>query len=348
MIIGRFACAARAERRELDRLEAIPRVIDRAAARGASRCRCRRGRGSACRTRACPPRRGRARTRARAARPSSASRPNARSPMIGFAGLVWTSSTGAKSMSKPSARSSSPIARPTCSATRSSSGAGRPSCAIIGGHMRRRRAHALDEAAFLIDRDQRRRAVGRGAMELVVERDERVEIDDLLRHRAARDLVVITRLRLNRIVAPKAPASRRARSSGGTCIPDRAGRHHRASRIHGAVDIHARGRARVGDQGPGQDSDGAELAERRIRLHRLIDVSARGEGRRTWPASRHELDRQVVRHLRADRPCIATADEIAEPNDVIVRFWNDGQLRHNYNTDDMEHRVPSSSSSPPP
>ena len=39
-------------------------------------------------------------------------------------------------------------------------------------------------------------------------------------------------------------------------------------------------------------------------------------------------------------PCIATADEIKDPNDVIVRFWNDGQLRHNYNTDDMEHRVP--------
>ncbi|HEU0156429.1 MAG TPA: fumarylacetoacetate hydrolase family protein, partial [Stellaceae bacterium] len=39
-------------------------------------------------------------------------------------------------------------------------------------------------------------------------------------------------------------------------------------------------------------------------------------------------------------PCIATADEIPEPNDVVVRFWNDGQLRHNYNTDDMEHRVP--------
>ena len=29
-----------------------------------------------------------------------------------------------------------------------------------------------------------------------------------------------------------------------------------------------------------------------------------------------------------------------EPNGVVVRFWNDGQLRHNYNTDDMEHRVP--------
>jgi len=39
-------------------------------------------------------------------------------------------------------------------------------------------------------------------------------------------------------------------------------------------------------------------------------------------------------------PCITTADEIPDPNNVIVRFWNDGQLRHNYNTDDMEHRVP--------
>ena len=39
-------------------------------------------------------------------------------------------------------------------------------------------------------------------------------------------------------------------------------------------------------------------------------------------------------------PCIVTADEIANPNDLLVRFWNDGQLRHNYNTDDMEHHVP--------
>jgi len=39
-------------------------------------------------------------------------------------------------------------------------------------------------------------------------------------------------------------------------------------------------------------------------------------------------------------PCIATADEIPNPNDVHVQFWVDGQLRHNYNTDDMEHLVP--------
>ena len=40
----------------------------------------------------------------------------------------------------------------------------------------------------------------------------------------------------------------------------------------------------------------------------------------------------------AARPCLAT-DEIPNPNDVLVRFV-DGQLRHNYNTDDMEHLVP--------
>src|SRR5207245_9724996 len=39
-------------------------------------------------------------------------------------------------------------------------------------------------------------------------------------------------------------------------------------------------------------------------------------------------------------PCIATADEIPNPNDVHVQFWVDGQLRHNYNTYDKEHLVP--------
>ncbi len=73
----------------------------------------------------------------------------------------------------------------------------------------------------------------------------------------------------------------------------------------------------------------------------LIDVSARGEGRKTWPHSPHTswLGKSFDTFAPTG-PCIATADEIPEPNDVVVRFWNDGQLRHNYNTDDMEHRVP--------
>src|ERR1700686_4273466 len=73
----------------------------------------------------------------------------------------------------------------------------------------------------------------------------------------------------------------------------------------------------------------------------MIDVSAREQGRRTWPASPHTswLGKSFDTFAPIG-PCIVTADEIKDPNDLIVRFWNDGQLRHNYNTDDMEHRVP--------
>jgi 2-keto-4-pentenoate hydratase/2-oxohepta-3-ene-1,7-dioic acid hydratase in catechol pathway len=76
----------------------------------------------------------------------------------------------------------------------------------------------------------------------------------------------------------------------------------------------------------------------------LIDVSARGEGRRTWKAGSW-LGKSFDTFAPIG-PCIATADEIPEPNDLVVRFWNDGQLRHNYNTDDMEHRVPELIESP--
>lgn len=73
----------------------------------------------------------------------------------------------------------------------------------------------------------------------------------------------------------------------------------------------------------------------------LIDVSAREQGRRTWPAT--PLTSWLGKSFDTFAPlgpCITTADEIENPNDLIVRFWNDGQLRHNYNTDDMEHHVP--------
>jgi 2-keto-4-pentenoate hydratase/2-oxohepta-3-ene-1,7-dioic acid hydratase in catechol pathway len=73
----------------------------------------------------------------------------------------------------------------------------------------------------------------------------------------------------------------------------------------------------------------------------MVDVSAREQGRRTWPAS--PLTSWLGKSFDTFGPigpCITTADEIEDPNNLIVRFWNDGQLRHNYNTDDMEHRVP--------
>jgi 2-keto-4-pentenoate hydratase/2-oxohepta-3-ene-1,7-dioic acid hydratase in catechol pathway len=70
----------------------------------------------------------------------------------------------------------------------------------------------------------------------------------------------------------------------------------------------------------------------------MIDVSARGEGRRTWKTGSW-LGKSFDTFAPVG-PCIATIDEIPDPNNVHVQFWVDGQLRHNYNTDDMEHLVP--------
>lgn len=70
----------------------------------------------------------------------------------------------------------------------------------------------------------------------------------------------------------------------------------------------------------------------------MIDVSARAEGRRTWKAGSW-LGKSFDTFAPLG-PCITTADEVPNPNDMLVRFWVDGQLRHNYNTDDMEHLVP--------
>ena len=70
----------------------------------------------------------------------------------------------------------------------------------------------------------------------------------------------------------------------------------------------------------------------------MMDITARGEGRSTWGRGTW-LGKSFDTFLPIG-PAITTADEITEPNDLWVQFWNDGQLRHNYQTDDMEHRVP--------
>jgi len=70
----------------------------------------------------------------------------------------------------------------------------------------------------------------------------------------------------------------------------------------------------------------------------LIDVSARGEGRMTW-RSGSWMGKSFDTFCPIG-PCIVTADAIEDPNDLHVQLWNSKELRHNYNTDDMEHRVP--------
>ena len=57
----------------------------------------------------------------------------------------------------------------------------------------------------------------------------------------------------------------------------------------------------------------------------FIDVSARGEGRYTW--TQGSWIGKAFDTFAPIGVCIVTADEIADPNNLHVRFWNDGQLR---------------------
>ncbi len=70
----------------------------------------------------------------------------------------------------------------------------------------------------------------------------------------------------------------------------------------------------------------------------VIDVSARAEGRSTWRQG--SWMGKSFDTFGPIGPCILTADEVPDPNNLHVQFWDNGQLRHDYNTNDMEHRVP--------
>lgn len=94
-------------------------------------------------------------------------------------------------------------------------------------------------------------------------------------------------------------------------------------------------------RGPAKDVSQADYQSAVFGYTCFIDVSARGEGRRTWSPGLGGggfLGKSFDTFAPIG-PCITTADEIPDPNALAVKFWNDGQLRHDYTTDDMEHRV---------
>ena len=39
-------------------------------------------------------------------------------------------------------------------------------------------------------------------------------------------------------------------------------------------------------------------------------------------------------------PYLVTADEIADPQKLPIKLWNNGTLMQNFNTDDMAHKIP--------
>lgn len=91
-------------------------------------------------------------------------------------------------------------------------------------------------------------------------------------------------------------------------------------------------------RGPAKDVPQSSWRDAVFGYTTAIDVTARGEGRFTW--KKMSWLGKSFDTFAPLGPCIVTADEIDDPNDLHVRFWNDGELRHDYSTSDMEHPVP--------
>ena len=65
-----------------------------------------------------------------------------------------------------------------------------------------------------------------------------------------------------------------------------------------------------------------------------IDVSAR------YPAVPRSLLGKSHDTFSPIGPCIVTKDEIADVDNLQIKFWVDGQPRHDFNTSDMGHKIP--------
>ena len=69
----------------------------------------------------------------------------------------------------------------------------------------------------------------------------------------------------------------------------------------------------------------------------FMDVSGRGGIGRSGSASFLGKSYDTFAPLG---PCIVTADAIPDPHRLAVKYWVNGELRHDYNTSDMEHPIP--------
>lgn len=67
----------------------------------------------------------------------------------------------------------------------------------------------------------------------------------------------------------------------------------------------------------------------------FIDGSARGLG----PASNFFFQMKSRDTFAPIGPVIVTADEIADPQALQIRLWNNGELMQNFNSDDMAHKI---------
>ena len=63
--------------------------------------------------------------------------------------------------------------------------------------------------------------------------------------------------------------------------------------------------------------------------------AVQSKARPSYPAPTARASTRFFQSARA----IVTPDEVGDPNNLQIRFWVNGQLRQDYNTEDMEHSV---------
>ena len=91
-------------------------------------------------------------------------------------------------------------------------------------------------------------------------------------------------------------------------------------------------------KGPAKNVKEADWRQAVFGCTGVIDVSARVEGRSSWRQG--SWMGKSFDTFGPIGPCVTTLDEIGDPNQLRIRFYNNGALYHDYVTDDMEHKVP--------
>ena len=68
----------------------------------------------------------------------------------------------------------------------------------------------------------------------------------------------------------------------------------------------------------------------------FIDGSARG----VLPANQSFYQMKSRETFAPIGPYLVTADEVKDPQNMMVKLWVNGQLKQDFNTNDMAHRIP--------
>ena len=115
----------------------------------------------------------------------------------------------------------------------------------------------------------------------------------------------------------------------------RPGRHDGAARRAGH-HLRGRGRDGGGHRQARPQRPGGRRHELRLRLHELHRrLGARAAARRQTFYQMKSRDT-----FAPIGPYIVTADEIADPHKLKVQLWVNGQLKQDFNTSDMAHKIP--------